>query len=54
MPDVKLTYKGEEMTPESGATHFAEFLIIEGEGGPLIDQMLDYMKRYLEKTTPDV
>ena len=54
MPDIQMKYKGEDMTPDQGATHFAEYLIIEGEGGPIIDQMLEHMRGYLTKTTPDL
>lgn len=51
MPDIKMTYKGKEITPENGGLRFAEFLMIEGYGGLIIDEMAEMMTQFLKKVT---
>lgn len=53
MPDIKMTFKGDEIDPKDGGLRFAEYLMIEGMGGPIIDEMAAHMEGFLKKETPD-
>lgn len=49
MPDIKITYKEREIDSTEASERFMEFLLIEGELGPVVDQFGEYLKRFLEK-----
>ncbi|MES2225383.1 MAG: hypothetical protein V4480_01055 [Patescibacteria group bacterium] len=53
MPDIKMTYKGREIEPKEASERFMEFLLVEGELGPIVDQFGEYLRLFLLKETKD-
>ena len=53
MPDIKITYKGREIDSTEAAERFMEFLLVEGELGPVVDQFGEYLQKFLEKVWKD-